>query len=504
MRIKRIFSAVLAGLVALSVTACGSVDDSEEKKKDLKTNDNERTVEETVDMLENKLQETADVFSKALSGELDFAYTGSAEIEFGSYVTNKLGKDLKPVTINAAAKQRGGKTQTDISLAYDQGTLISLNAVADNEAQVAYFKIPELSDAYVAISADELKAMFEEKGAQLENIIRTNVALGDAENFDLDSLKDTLSDIDISALFDDFKSYCDAAAEKVPEGRENGTVTGEINGYSYSYDVETIDFTGQVLYDIIDTVIEKAKNDDLLKDTFAKFGVTADQYNAAVDEFAANIKEQDLSGAAFTIDLYKSGDQYLGFSFTDAEGKNAAKLAVISQDDVIAFDFGVTSDGKSISAAKGSFTTTDDILNGSIDISAEDSMTASVVFTNIKEEGDLFSGTVSINIAADGSNIAAELVSASTDSKADFTITSALNGENIFKLTILGEKTDASDITMPTGTIYQCNDNDLKAYAESCDIQGFISRFTGLLDDIGLGNILNSLGGIEDSFDLAA
>ena len=50
-------------------------------------------------------------------------------------------------------------------------------------------------------------------------------------------------------------------------------------------------------------------------------------------------------------------------------------------------------------------------------------------------------------------------------------------------LTLNGEETDASDITLPSGTIYNFNEDDLNAYASSCDLEGFLARLEDIFGD---------------------
>lgn len=481
---KRILAGFLAGMMALSVTACGKTDDDEEKAEKVSKSDS-NNIESALQEAEDRVQSTADTVDKAIKGELDFAYAGSAKVEFGSFVTKEAGTEIKPITIVAGTKQRGQKTQADVSVAYDTTTLASLNAVVDNEEQVTYLKVPELSDAYIAVTPEEIQNMFAEQIEQYKQELddATSVNIGDTE-FNAEELTNILSELDFDALFEDFESYCELVADKIPEGKENGTLSGDIGGNSYEYDVITIDVTGQVVFDIADAVANKAKDDQLLKDTFAKFGVGNDTYNSAVDEFLGEIKQadqEDLSQTLLTVDLYKLGDDVYGFSFAVPEENLSMKLVTIDEDNAVGVDFVAAEDGKEVASVKGAFTNNDDVVNGSMAVAVSDEVNANFTITDLKPEGDLFSGTISASIAADGESVSGTIVSTSTEDKLDIKVSADANGENIFVITLEGEATDASDITIPTGTIYHFNEADLEAYINSCDTEGFMNRIANAL-----------------------
>lgn len=482
MKKRRILASVLAALTALTVTACGSVDSSTKDTNDEKTNvlrEDENDVKDAVKKVGDRVEDTGKTISAALSGELDFAYAGTATLTFGEGLTDEIGTALKPITVTAGTKQKGQKTQADISVAYDSGTLVTLNTVADNEAEIVYVKIPELSDAYIAITPDELKNMLGDEFGLNEDLTE----LGDG--ITLDGIEDFLADIDFDALYDDFEEYCQLIEDKIPEGTDGGRLTGDINGHSYDYEVVSYDVKGQVVYDIADAVTQKAKDDQLLKDLFAKFGITGDEYDSTIEEFTAELKsaeQDDLDKTAFVLDVYKDGDEVYGFNFFIPEDNESVKLVTIADDSTLGIDFSATDDGVETASAKGAFTDDNGTVNGSLAISAEGT-SALIEAEDLKAEGDLFSGKITAAIDADGENFVGSLVSASTEDKLDITVTADMNGKNLFVLTLNGEETDASDITLPSGTIYNFNEDDLNAYASSCDLEGFLARLEDIFGD---------------------
>ncbi len=487
MKKRRIISSVLAALTALTVTACGSVDTSSKETKDEKTKvtqDSDTTVKDSVKKVGERVQNVGRTVSQALSGELDFAYAGSAKLSFGEAFTEEAGTQIKPVTITAGTKQKGGKSQADVSLAYDTETLLSFNAVADNEAQVVYFKIPELSDAYISATPDDFKALFT-KAPKFGNI-----EIGDGMT--LDGIEDFLGDIDFDALFEDLEGYCELIDEKLPEGTDGGKLTGDIDGNAYEYDVVSYEVTGQMVYDIADSVSQKAKGDQQLKDLFAKFGVEGTEYDNAVDSFITELKSADqseLDKTAFVIDLYKNGDEPCGFNLYLPDEDANIKAVTVANDSTIGIDFSATEKGTEKAAVKGAFTDVDETVNGSLAITAE-GVNANITAKDLKPEGDLFSGTITANVAYNGESFVGTVVSDSTEDKLSITANADLNGKNLLNLTVDGEPTDASDITLPSGTIYKLDKDGLDSYAATWDLEGFKARLESIFGGMNVPNII--------------
>ena len=490
MRKRRIISSVLAALTALTVTACGSVDTSGNEANEAKdektkvTQDTDASVKDSVKKIGESVQSVGKTVSRVLSGELDFAYAGSAQLSFGEAFTEEAGTQIKPITITAGTKQKGGKTQADVSLAYDTETLLSFNAVADNEAQIVYFKVPELSDAYISATPDDFKALFT-KAPKFGDMIP-------GDGLTLDGLEDLIGDIDFDALFEDLDGYCELIGEKLPEGTDGGKLTGDIDGSAYEYDIVSYEITGQQLYDIADSVSAKAKDDQQLKDLFAKFGVEGAEYDSAVESFITELEgasQDDLSKNVFVIDLYKSGEEPCGFSLYLPEEDTSVKAVTVANDSTLGIDLSVVEKGTEKAAVKGSFTSVDETVNGSLDITAE-GVDATITAKDLKAEGSLFSGTITANVNRNGESFVGTVVSDSTEDKLSMTASADLNGKNLLNLTVSGEATDASDITLPSGTIYKLDKEGLDAYAASCDLEGFKARLESIFGSMNVPAVI--------------
>lgn len=282
---KSFLTPVLSGVLAVTVVGSGVLyyfDRSGEKDSA-----NEKSSEKKISSVSDNIGETIDIASKALKGDLDFSYTADAELKFGEGFTNEIGYEIKPIAVSTATKQKGKKTAADMSFKYDSKNLMSLNTVIDNETQTVYIKCPELSDSYLSASADEINGLLADSGLSMDDSLEsatgslTAMSAG-AATASSSEILDILGEIDYEALAADLEEYWKLIEENCPEGKENGNITGDIDGNSYDYSVKTYEITGQVVYDMVTDVTEKAKSDEFLKDLFVKMGMSESDYDSAI------------------------------------------------------------------------------------------------------------------------------------------------------------------------------------------------------------------------------
>ncbi|MBR6103038.1 MAG: hypothetical protein IKP95_11460 [Ruminococcus sp.] len=511
---RSVLTPVLSGVLAVTVAGSGVLyvmdkKDSDEAKDTVKTDASNSAFARVKD----KVEATAEKVGKAIDGELDFSYSGKLELEFGSAVTKQLGAELKNLSIEASTKQKGGMSQADITAAYGDSTLATVNLVEDNANKVFYVKCPELNEAYLYGSTEEIAKAMDDYKSNLSSGLGINMmataGTNIASQFNAEQLQQMLNDLDLEGLESDIEEYAEVIKEKIPEGTDSGNLEGDIDGHSYSYTVKTIDVTNQVIVDIANAVVDKAKDDQFLKDYAKKAGLSDsdfENYLNSAKEALTKTTGQDLSQTLFTVDIYYLDDQARGFGLDMGE-QGVIKMVAIDDGTVIGIDLSASIAKSNTNASlKGAFDSSNDELNGSIvlDVSSDSSkVKASLSADKLKTEGDLFSGTLKANVEADGKSIAFEFTSASTSDKLDVTTTLDIDNENAFKLKLTGAENDASDVEIPTGTAYKLDEEGLKAYLESCNTDGFMANVKSAVGE----DVLNKLTGnrnnnvIEDDDD---
>lgn len=502
---NKVLTPVLAGVLGLSIVGSGlGYYFVNKDSNDGKTEGGKAKLTQVADNINNTLG-TAE---KAIKGELDFAYNATATVSFGEGFTEQAGVSLQPISVTTVTKQKGSNTAADVSLTYGGNNLVSANAIYSRDNKSAYVQIPELSDAYLMVNVDSLK---DKVGSELSS-----------QGIDLDSLFDSAEgadvDFDTDALEKDLEEYKKVMEDSFPKPVDGEKKTGDIDGNEYSYTTKEYTISGNDVKVAFKAVLDKAKDDATLKDMFNKAGV-ADKLGMSYDEIISQYADSmdslfasDNLDETVKFDAYYSGDNLAGFSFEkDGEG---ATLYTILKDDVVAVDFSLDMGSEGSASFKGSANTVDGVTNGKFtmkmetasdsDIDADktsadgglsleptmavspsinfDTMEAEVTLKDLKEEGDAFSGTIrsDVNGTSDSQAVSGwvELASASTADKLDLSVEFGMNGKQFVTMAVTGNKTEASDITVPSGDkIYDItNDDQMNTYLAGCDSDGFVAK----------------------------
>ncbi|MGN0622499.1 MAG: hypothetical protein ACI4JA_00945 [Oscillospiraceae bacterium] len=494
---KSFLTPVLSGVLAVSVVGSGVlyyVDNKNGSDKPApETNNDSKTISDVSDNVEKTI-ETAE---KAIKGELDFAYSAKADFTLGKGLTDEIGFDVKPFSVETSTKQKGKKTAADVSIKYDSKNLVSLNSVVDNETQIAYLKVPELSDAYISASADDIEKLMSNTAYDTADDTafavqgETSMAVGSAAGISEDALK-VLEEIDYEELFNDLIEYVDVIKDNCPEGKDNGKISGDIDGNSYEYTVKTYDVTGQVVMDMVKDAAEKAKNDDVIKDLCVKMGMSESDYTSAIDSMLSDMDADDseLSETILSLDVYYLDDEVTGFATNIDEEDVAVKMVSIESDDVFAIDFSCLENDEGITV-KGSAKAENNKVNGKFvfasNIEEDMDMSMTLSLEDLEAKGDMFAGTMryDISVTADGETVAPsiELTSNSTEDKLDIKLRVTESGTDYVTMTITGEDTDASDITVPSDNIFSLDEAGLEAYLATCNTDAFAENIKSALGD---------------------
>lgn len=476
---KSLMSALLAGVMALSVMTTGCGKNDEEKNK------SEKSVKE----ITHSISDTIEQAEKAIKGELEFAYDANLNVTFGSVMKDLVGVELKPIDVSTSAKQKGKKTSADIAVNYDSKSLVSLNSVFDHTTETMYFKVPELSDAYLTGTVND----FAELAKSGEKLVPSEDEKSTSADIDLNKdMLNVLKGIDFEKLGDDLDTYVDLIKEKAPEAKKGDNISGEIDGHKYDYTTKSYEINGNDVKTIADAVVDKAKKDSLIKDIAIAMGCSEDEYNSDLDSAKSSINEsidEEIKDKTFTVDIYYDNDILKGFK-TNFDGADV-NVILIDNDDVFAMDYIIKFDGTEVTL-KGSAAKTDDKINGEFKFNAnmqeEGSFNGKFVVTDLEAKEGIFKGTISseFNLNVSGVIITPKIVikSNSTNDKLDLSCSLGMGDVDYVTLAMTCEKTDASDITLPTGTMYNMtNEDDMKKYMSSCDVNKLTENIKNALGE---------------------
>ena len=217
---NKVLTPVLAGVLGLSIVGSGlGYYFVNKDSNDGKTEGGKAKLTQVADNINNTLG-TAE---KAIKGELDLPQRNKLSAWRG--FTEKAGVSLQPISVTTVTKQKGSNTAADVSLTYGGNNLVSANAVYSRDNKSAYVQIlPELSDAYLIVNVDSLKAKI---GSELSS-----------QGIDLDSLFDSAEgadvDFDTDALEKDLEEYKKVIEDSFPKPVDGEKKTGDIDGNEHT------------------------------------------------------------------------------------------------------------------------------------------------------------------------------------------------------------------------------------------------------------------------------
>lgn len=532
---KSFLTPVLSGVLALTVVGSGAAyyfefvkdsGDGKAKTADESSQSGAVTIDEAAKNIEAQL----DKAQQLAKGEYNGAYTAQVIYKPSQSVSDTVGLStpLSDVSVSVEAKQKDKMTSVNYGFNYGANSVISANMVIDNANETAYFQIPEFSDAYLTGNADDLAALVQEyaSAAGTGTVFDDDYSSYDFDDYDSDDSYeassytadmmaspaaglsdlnvDALSDIDFDALLTDLETYGDTIKENAPEATDGADKTGEIDGKSYTLTTKTYTITKEDGKKIAQAVADKAKADETLKGAMTSAGLSEDDYNSMWDGLLTSIDEGDDS--TLTFDVYYNGDEVQGFK---AEGgDDSYQIVNYSTDKQMILDWKFTSDGTDEFVAAGAVDIDGDTINGSVKMTMNDSdetTNVTATYDNLTAGEDSLTGKITINVTDSSDNISMVYDFNNSGTNIDTNITLNANDTDLGTIAITAQETDASDITVPSGTMYNISDDDqLDQYVSSMNGDAWLESLKTTLGEELYNLIFNAqIAGTTNS-DLSA
>lgn len=503
---KRVLALTVS--VILSSTAllggCGSVEGDYED-----TAGEKKTIKENISTVFSSASNAGETITSALSGETDTAYSAELTVDFGKALTKDAGMDLDTITISSDSKIKNGNAQTVIKGKYGKDTLATADIVRDKETGNIYIGIPELSPAYMMVTGDFVEQQANGLLDQIEGSvdISTDLTVGGEQLMSTDNLPE-ISEEDLDKMFD---TYYNIVIGSFSEPVANGTVSGDIDDVEYKFDKKTLTVTNQEIADMLNKLAETAKNDEIILDLIEQYGaaegVTVEDFQASIDQALGEMQNAEVQDASADIDLYYQDDEISGFAMT-MDGMKVEMFCYMTDSELCAA-VNMTNSAEEAQDMKMTLSAETDgymtDLTAKLDMGEEGYMTFEVEdFKVVDEETGAFKGTMRYSMKADEMSASVEFVSKSTAKKTDFEITMDVDGENMMTVTFVGEETKATDVTIPSGQVYDISDEaQMEAYGATVDAEGFTKRLQEILgDDLGAMGSMGGMGSMEDYEDM--
>lgn len=524
---NKVLTPVLAGVLGVSVvgSGIGYYLVNKDGDKTLKPEQTMDTMKLSLTQVEQTVNDNVTDVEKAVKGELDYAYDSSLKITFGEGMTtggltmNTNGKQsIKPIEIDTKVKQKGQNSQADITAKYNDATLVTLETIYARDKNAAYFRIPELSSAYITATEEDLKKTFEEYANKAQT--RRGTTIPDAQTDTKLDLKNfgvqtpELKAIDSAKLEKSLKEYFELFKSKLPAKKDNGTVSGDINGNAYNYKVVTYTVTGKQMQEALNAVLDKMAGDADLKKMFDdQMAANKNKVDSEIKSYAdliaklkkeTAIKEQDANKTA-SFDVYYDGEEIVGGAI-NYDNKSLAKAVLVSKQDVNAIDVAISdNNGKQLLTVKGSSKLTDGTISGSYSINANADNNAAfngtLTLDKVVIKDDYFSGTVSLSFNSTSKTgkaqaFAVKISGNCTKDKKDLKFSVDTNGKNMMTVEFKQNKTEATDVAVPTQNVFTTS--QLEQYKATCDFDNFKDNINNALGT-NVFSIFDSFGKLGNS-----
>ncbi len=452
----------------------------------------ELSVSKAADKVSAMLEEV----TQAANGELEGGYNASMTFTPGADIVAEM-PELKTISMTVDAKMKDKLMGADYAFSYDSKPLISMQMVLDADKETGYFTVPDLSEGVLTASAADVQGLVEQNlNAPINPIAGTESgeAMVKAPKPDLEAIKN----IDYEALIKDIASYADTFMENFPAPEDGGDYTLDSEGVSFDLKVKSYTVTPEDQQKIADALTEKLKADDQLKGLFTACGMTEEQF----EEMWANVGAGSTEGETVKFDLYYYNDEAVGIEFKEAGGVTGHAFCV-SDEEHLLIDCDLATD-TTTAECKGLLTHENDVIDGDITLKVDDGngvVNGVIEYNSIKATEDEVNGEVVMTVTVDGEELSK--ITMNMDANAD---TAKMNMAMITKGKDLGtfdvnvQKTDASDVKIPEGKAYKMTDeNEMKAYLESCDIESFKANVKDALGEELFAKLFPERNGAESA-----
>lgn len=487
---------VLSGVLAVTVIGSGAayyfefVKDGGSADKDGGKNKGGTSI--TVDEAAANIEKQLDKAQKIAKGEYDGAYKAEITYSPSADISSQVGTTVGDVSVSIEAKQKDKLTGVDYALNYNAQTVISANLVYDNAGETAYIQIPEFSDAYLTGTLDEITQMMESSsGSAYSDYDFDDAYEASAYTADAVSVTETspdfeaLSNIDFEALLTDLETYADTIKENAPAATDGENKTGEVDGASYELTTKTYTITEADAYKICNAIADKGRADETLKSSFISMGMTESDYNEIWDELVDGIDPDGDDTAV--VEVYYSGEDVAGWrAYADDDNIQMINYATDSQ---LIVDWDFTDSGEQVMSAKGVVDIDGDTINGKIDMNIVDddgtATKAEISYDNLKATDDVVSGGMTVTMWDDDTEIGKMTYTLNnTSDSCDMSVSMFADGIDLGTVKLTMQETDASDITVPTGTMYNITDeSQLEQYVAGMDAAGWSESLKTILGD---------------------
>ncbi len=309
----------------------------------------------------------------------------SEEMAYGDDEYVDIIKNIDSLNFNMNSSSKKGVMDAAFSFGINGNTIVSADYALDPENMDYFFRIPELTEKWLAIDADSFtEEMTDEQSRKISNAYKEFIK--DPESF--------LSPDEFQDVVERYMGIWNKSIEEVTEEKNESV---DICDITVEYTALTTVLDGAKQKEIAENVINELKNDEVIKKIVVdKIGLyTEEEYAENLDEELENISED---AETLTVVTYVDPKGEIR-GITANEGESfGVKLLAGKDDDQVRGEFEVNDDGD-ITSIKVKATEDNDKYTGNVEIFSEDT-TTTVDFTDfeiVNEETCFFNADLTVN-----------------------------------------------------------------------------------------------------------
>lgn len=445
----------------------------------------QKNLDKQIDTFTKYYGKSLDDYKKGISTENNLTFSISPE-----FVAMMGLPEIKPISAKFENTTKNGLSSFNGVLSYDDKALASLEMLFDISTSDYYFKVPELSSAYLLMSMKDMmdEAAVVDTGFDYNEYMNNISALMDG---------DLLSEKTMNTMLKKYSSDIYSNIKTVEIEKNAKVSASDVNS---SYNKISVTMTDKDAYNIAMAVLEDAKADkDLVKILVALQVLAEDEYNESIDTAINELKANESSltnEPLLNMILYVDGNGNImgrefkaiddsNTSFGYATTKNGAKMGFdvwFKENDVNVFE--VTAKGN---ITKDGFTGDSVIAVNYFDEFYGETTTTSfnVALDKVKLEDNKLDGKFTLTSdALLGMEFVADFKAA--DKQQDMNIKMMAGGIETMGLQLTSKEVPLKDAKMPSSSEQVFDINDIESYLGTADLEGFMTNIQNVLgEDFG-------------------
>lgn len=446
----------------------------------------QKNLDTQIDTFTKYYGKSLDYYKDGLSTENNLTFTISPEFAMMMGLT-----EIKPISAQFESSTKKGLSNFSGALSYDNKALASLEMLFDMNTYDYYFKVPELSSAYLLMSIKNIM--------EAETIVDTEFDYTEYMN-NISALLDggLLSEETLNIMLKKYSSDVYHNIKTV-EIEKNAKVTA--SNIASSYHKIAVTMTDKDLYNIAMAVLEDAKADkDLVKILVALQVLAENEYNEAIETAINDLKANEATltnEPMLSMILYVDGNgNIMGREFNAIDDSNTSFGYTTTKNGTdIGFDvwfkendtnvFQITADG---TTNKDGFTGDSVIaVNYYDEFYGETTATKlNVALENVKMENNYLDGKFTLTAdALLGMEIVAEFKAA--DKQQDMNLKMMAGGVETMGFQLTSKEVPFKEVKMPSSDeqVFDMT-NEMESYMGTADLEGFMTNIQNVLgEDFG-------------------